>query len=117
MLTSPNFQARQELLCNELKDSSATAFPKTLCAVGSDATSVATYSYSGLALHECIAKAWAGVLSSTTEGKEANEGSEFDATVLLQGVEVCITMACCAGSSVLRDTYIYVYQVLFMYTK
>ena len=84
------FQARQELLCNELKAASVEEFPDILRSVAEkDSTSVAKYNYSSMALHECIAKAGAGLLTSSEgegEGKEEG-GSDFTA-VLLQGVEV-----------------------------
>jgi hypothetical protein len=55
--------------------------------VESDATSVAKYNYSSMALHECISKAWRGALALAHEGT-GEEGGALSNTVLLQGVEV-----------------------------
>lgn len=80
-------QARQELLCSELKSSGAVLFPDLLRSVAADSESGAKYSYTGMTLHECIAKAWASVLNSS--GREGcPPGEKEESVVLLQGVEV-----------------------------
>lgn len=83
-------QARQELLCNELKASTEDVFPDILRLASKNNSLVAKYNYSSMALHECISKAWAGVLGlHGPQNKREDVEGLFD-TVLLQGVEVCM---------------------------
>jgi hypothetical protein len=84
-------QARQALLCSDLKRSGEIVFPESLRCVG-PVTASSKCAYSSMGLHECLAKAWAGVLaigggSQGSDGRGEEEEEECS-TVLLQGVEV-----------------------------